>query len=152
MRDIKSRENAKQIIPSKPPRRRNTGTLCCLRAQIPPKGCWHAQLRSLIRFFEKLKNASGALHQKREPTCRILKGICTKQEKQSFGTRSFFRGKAVNRTGLPKFRKKEEGLEWKNKFHRQGLKKRKNTQIYTELGRKEPLNLSCSSRRTKQFF
>ena len=69
----------------------------------------------------------------------------------SFGTRSFYRRKAVNRTGLPKFRKKEEGLEWK-KFHRQGLKKRTNAQIYKELGRKEPLNLSCSNRRTKAIL
>ena len=88
--------------------------LCAdLRAQLPPKGCWHAQLRSLVRFFEKTEKRLRGTSLEESPPAESLKHMHQVGE-YSFGTRSFFRRKAVNRTGLPKVRKKEKGLEWKN--------------------------------------
>ena len=68
--------------------------LCAdLRAQLPPKGCWHAQLRSLVRFFLKTEKRLRGTSLEESPPAESLKAYAPSRINKLLGRDPSFDGR-----------------------------------------------------------
>ena len=92
------------------PERRKKKSCADLRAQVPPNRLLECSTKKPSQFWKTGQHPRGTSLEDRVHLQNPKKSMHQVGEKHFFGTRSFFRWKAVTRTGKPKLGKKKRDL------------------------------------------